>query len=59
MPTYRLYRLDGTGRIHAAEWIEADDDREARSRACEQCRGSRYELWQSKRLVERVTSRAG
>ena len=25
MPAYRVYCLDGTGKVLAAEWIEADD----------------------------------
>lgn len=50
---YRLYRLDGAGRISAAEWVEAADDAEARSKAQEQCPSGGFELWQRKRLVER------
>jgi hypothetical protein len=53
LPTYRLYRLDGAGRISNAEWIEAADDEEARSKAQGQSFG-RYELWERHRLVERV-----
>lgn len=54
MPTYRLYRLDGLGRINAGEWIEALDDEEARSSVrAKDCRGG-YELWERNRLVERV-----
>jgi hypothetical protein len=53
LPNYRLYRLDGAGKITNAEWIEAsgDDDacREARSRSDS---GS-FELWDKNRLVER------
>jgi hypothetical protein len=53
LPNYRLYRLDGAGKIANAEWIEALEDdealREARSRAAS---GS-FELWQQNRLVQR------
>jgi len=52
LPTYRLYRLDGAGRISAADWIEAADDEGAREQAREQCSG-RYELWERNRLVRR------
>lgn len=53
MPTYRLYRLDGAGRISAAEWIDAVDDDEARLKARSDVRDGRYELWDRERLVER------
>ncbi|MGE5564109.1 MAG: hypothetical protein ACM3ZV_12520 [Bacillota bacterium] len=52
MPTYRLYRLDGAGRISTAEWIDAADDEAARRLAFDQSSG-RYELWQRNRLVHR------
>jgi hypothetical protein len=55
LPTYRLYRLDGAGRISGAEWIEAGDDDEARSKARSDCSSGRYELWERYRLVERVS----
>jgi len=54
--TYRLYRLDGAGKISAAEWIEAVDDDEARLRAHESLDGASYELWEQKRLVGRIAS---
>ena len=56
LATYRLYRLDGAGRISAAEWIEAADDEQARLRARGQSSG-RYELWERNRLVHRETGR--
>ena len=52
--TYRLYRLDGAGRINGAEWIDAADDDEARQRARDECSSGRYELWQRSRLVDRT-----
>ena len=52
--TYRLYRLDGAGKISAAEWIEAVDDEEARLQAQGSLGGARYELWEGRRLVERA-----
>jgi hypothetical protein len=55
LPTYRLYRLDGAGRISAGEWIEATGDDEARSIARKGAGSSRYELWHRSRLVERVS----
>ena len=55
MAFYRLYRLDGAGRIAAAEWLEADDDADARERAAQRCDGSgAVELWARNRLVARI-----
>jgi hypothetical protein len=54
LPTYRLYRLDGAGRISAAEWIEAAGDDEARSIARQGAESPRYELWHRSRFVDRV-----
>ena len=55
MKNYRLYRIDGAGRISAAEWIEAADDRSAREQATSLCvRGGAVELWARDRLVARV-----
>lgn len=51
MPNYRLYRLDGAGRISNAEWVEATDDEEARSKALGECPSGRFELWERKRRV--------
>lgn len=52
---YRLYRLDGAGKITSAEWIEAscDDDavRDARTRA----QAGSFELWEKDRLVHRAS----
>ena len=53
MPSYRLYRLDGTGRISGADWIEAADDDEARAKARSQSPSGQYELWERYRLIER------
>jgi len=53
LPTYRLYRLDGAGRISGADWIDAANDDEARSQARSQSSSGGYELWERYRLVER------
>ena len=54
LPTYRLYRLDGAGRISGADWIDAADDDEARAKARSHSSSSGgYELWERYRLVER------
>jgi len=53
LPTYRLYRLDGAGRISGADWIDAADDEDARSKARSQADSGGYELWERYRLIER------
>ena len=58
MGTYTVYRLDGTGRIHGAEWLTAVDDRFALEGA-RSIAGSRgwfggCEVWQLDRKVGRV-----
>jgi hypothetical protein len=52
--TYRVYRLDGAGKISSAEWIEALDDEDARLKAKDQLDGASYELWDRNRLIVRV-----
>ena len=53
MPNYRLYRLDGAGKITNAEWIEASADDEARREASSRTDSGSFELWEKNRLVER------
>lgn len=50
---YRLYRLDGAGKISGAEWIEADSDETALEQARGRVDGIAFELWDKSRLVER------
>lgn len=52
---YRLYRIDGDGRIGAAEWLEAADDQSAGDQAARLCGdGGTVELWARDRLVARL-----
>ena len=55
MVSYRLYCLDGTGRISLADWIEADSDEAAivQARAIKDAAG-KCEIWQHTRLVARI-----
>ena len=53
MPNYRLYRLDGAGKIANAEWIEASEDDEALREAQSRADSGSFELWQQNRLVQR------
>jgi hypothetical protein len=57
LPNYRLYRLDGAGKITNAEWIEASADDDARNEAISRCDSGSFELWEKDRLVERVRAR--
>jgi hypothetical protein len=52
MASYRLYCLDGAGRIGLAEWIEAKSDADALAQARELKDGAlRCEVWAGPRLV--------
>ena len=52
MPDYRLYCLNGAGRISLADWIEAETDEEAVEKARTMMHGARKcEVWQRQRLV--------
>lgn len=53
MGTYRLYGLDGMGKVVSAEWVEAHDDPAAIEAAKGMMDGVCYELWQHSRLVIR------
>ena len=53
MPNYRLYRLDGAGKIANAEWIEASEDDDALREAKSRADSASFELWQQHRLVQR------
>lgn len=57
MAGYRLYSLDGTGRITgAAQVIEAASDEEALASVRAQGDSARFELWHGRRLVGRSRS---
>jgi hypothetical protein len=55
--TYRLYCLDGAGKITLAEWLEADDDADALRKAGERSDYVSCEVWDRGRLVGRVPAR--
>jgi hypothetical protein len=54
LPSYRLYRLDGAGKINTAEWIDAGCDEDAVRAAKARCNSGKYELWDRRRLVARI-----
>lgn len=51
LTTYRLYRLDGAGKIMGADWVEADSDAAALREADARTGNGKYELWQRDRRV--------
>ncbi len=57
--TYRLYCLDGVGKVATAEWVEADDDEAALCIADSMREGRACELWQGSRLVARLGGSGG
>lgn len=55
MASYRLYCLDGAGRISLADWFDAPSDDEALKQARILKQGAvRCEVWQGNRLVGRL-----
>jgi hypothetical protein len=55
MASYRLYCLDGAGRISLADWIEADSDEDAIVKAGAIKNGAqKCEIWQLNRLVATI-----
>jgi hypothetical protein len=57
LPSYRLYRLDGAGKIVSAEWVEAADDEEASQQARDRELPVTCEMWERNRLVARIHPR--
>ena len=51
MATYRLYLMDGLGKIGTVEILEAVDDREAVHLACEKRLSVSLEIWDRDRFV--------
>jgi hypothetical protein len=54
MADYRLYCLDGVGRIGSGEWIEATGDAEAIMLVQAKKLSVRCELWDHNRLVATI-----
>ncbi len=54
MPQYRVYHLDGGGRVSSAEWLESPGDKAAISTA-RTLMDVQCELWKGRRLVTRLT----
>ena len=54
LPSYRLYRLDGSGKIVSAEWVDAEDDAAAAQQARDRKLPVTCEMWERNRLVARI-----
>jgi hypothetical protein len=54
MHDYRLYCLDGAGKITGAEWIEAASDDDAVRAARDMNKPVRCEVWDRTRFVARI-----
>ena len=54
MAAYRLYRFDGSGRIHTSEVVEAEDDAAAIRLAGEMLADGSGELWLEQRMIARL-----
>jgi hypothetical protein len=54
LPSYRLYRLDGAGKIVSAEWVEAPDDEAATQHARDRKLPVTCEMWERDRLIARI-----
>jgi hypothetical protein len=55
VPAYRLYFLDGAGRVESANWVEADGDSAAAETARQLLdKGVYGELWLGQRFVTRL-----
>ena len=59
MPSYRVYCLDGAGKITSAEWLQADSDDEALRQARERASEIPCEVWDRNRLIGRVGGTGG
>ena len=56
---YRLYRLDGAGKIVGADWLSAADDDDAARQARDVQGQSTLEVWNRNRLVIRLEPNSG
>jgi hypothetical protein len=56
MGKYIVYRLDGVGKIHGVEWLDALDDRYALEGARAIAGPGGCEVWQLRRKVGRVSA---
>jgi len=51
MPIYRFYCLDGAGKLHDAEWFDADSDEQAVATIRARHPNDKSEVWKGSRLI--------
>ena len=57
MSSYRVYCLDGAGQISLADWIDAESDEDAITKARSTCPDKgRSEVWHRKLLIAKINS---
>ena len=56
MPDFRMYCLDGAGKIGTGEWFEASNDEEALAIVRAKKLSVVCEVWERNRLVGRVSA---
>lgn len=59
MKEYRMYCLDGDGKIGAGEWFDANDDADALAIVRAKRLSVRCEVWERTRLVGTVSAFCG
>jgi len=57
MAEYRIYHVDGTGKITAGEWFEARSDDEAIVLARSKRHSVGTEVWNGNRMVAQIAAR--
>lgn len=58
MVSYRLYCLDGAGKITASEWVDANSDDEAVVLARSKKLGLKCELWHGNCFIAKIEARS-
>ncbi len=56
MTAYRAYRLDERHRIKTGDWIDANNDADAKAQAAELCEDgvTSVELWQAQKKIDEI-----
>jgi hypothetical protein len=56
MTTYRAYRLDDRHRIKSGEWLDANNDADAKAQAADLCEDgvTSVELWQAQTKIDEI-----
>lgn len=61
MTAYRAYRLDSHHRIKTGDWLEANNDADAKAEAAELCDDgvASIELWRAQVKIDEIECHAG